>query len=106
MSSRITQGDSGSAPTVRIEGEMTIYRANDLKRDIVGCLERAADIELDLSGVTELDTAGVQLLLLARREADHRGGVARITALSPAVQEVFALCRLTACPGRSGAARA
>lgn len=104
MSIQITQGDSGSAPIVRIEGEMTIYRASELMRDILGHLAQTANIDLDLSGVTELDTAGVQLLLLTRQEAAHRGGAARMAAPSSAVREVLELCRLTTCLNEGGAA--
>ena len=53
-------------PVLRIEGELTIFRAMELKPVM---LADPLPEEIDLSGVTELDTAGVQLLMLAKRTA-------------------------------------
>ncbi len=49
---------------VRVEGEMTIFCAEALKPLV---LAEPAPAALDLSEVTEIDTAGVQLLLMAQR---------------------------------------
>ena len=46
-------------------------------------------MELDLSQVTEIDTAGIQLLMLAKRESMKRGKELRIVAHSPAVSELM-----------------
>ncbi|MCE5233865.1 MAG: STAS domain-containing protein [Mizugakiibacter sp.] len=73
---------------------MSIYRARELKQTLHAPLEKTATIEVDLSAVTELDTAGLQLLLLAKRSAQARQGDLRIVAHSPAVGEVFALLQL------------
>ena len=53
-----------SSEVVRVEGEMTIFCADALKPLL---LSEPAPAALDLSEVTEIDTTGVQLLLLARR---------------------------------------
>ncbi len=53
-----------STEVVRVEGEMTIFCADALKPLL---LAEPAPAALDLSEVTEIDTSGVQLLLLARR---------------------------------------
>ncbi|AKJ27103.1 STAS domain-containing protein [Caldimonas brevitalea] len=73
-----------------LTGEMTIYRAHEIK---VLLLQAVADgqTELDLSGVAELDTAGLQLLILAKREAAARGGALRFIQHSPAVLDVLNL---------------
>jgi anti-anti-sigma regulatory factor len=47
--------------------------------------------EIDLSGVTELDCAGVQLLMLAKKTALAQGRDIKLNAHSPAVIEVFEL---------------
>ena len=78
--------------TLRVEGEMTIYRAVELK-DLIFTPGPAVPV-LDLSGVTELDTAGVQLLLLAQRDARARGGELRLQAPSAPVREVLDLLGL------------
>ena len=42
-----------------------------------------------------MDGAGLQLLLLAQRELTAAGATLRLTALSPAVEQVLELCHLT-----------
>ena len=78
---------------LRIEGELTIFRAAELKPVL---LDHPAPSEIDLSGVTELDTAGVQLLLLAKATALSEHRELRLMAHSPAVTEVFELLNLGA----------
>jgi len=53
-------------------------------------------LELDLSEVTEMDSAGVQLLMAAKKTAVASGSELRITGRSPAVSEVFQTLRLEA----------
>lgn len=79
---------------VHIEGEMTVYRAAELKPLVLEPLETDAELQLDLSAVSELDTAGLQLLLLARREALAHAGSCRLLAPSQAVAEVLAMLQL------------
>jgi anti-anti-sigma regulatory factor len=55
-----------STNILRIEGELTIFRAMELKPVLLAV--PPVD-EVDLSGVTDLDTAGVQLLMLAKKTA-------------------------------------
>ena len=45
-------------------GEINIYRAADLKLEVLHALRAAPVLEIDLAGVTELDTAGLQLSLI------------------------------------------
>ena len=84
----------GGTSLLRIEGEMTIYRAFELKQALLAELEGSAVVEVDLAGVTELDTAGVQLLLLARKSAQAAQRELRLAALSPAAAEVLELLGL------------
>lgn len=78
---------------VRIAGEMTIYDAVEMKSRLMAQLDRAREMEVDLSGVSELDSAGLQLLILLKREAARHGKVLRLLAHSLAVLEVFTLSR-------------
>jgi len=57
-------------------------------------LEKSAEIELDLSQVGELDTAGLQLLILAKRECLARKGNLHLINHSPAVLDVLSLCNM------------
>lgn len=73
---------------LRIAGELTIYRAAEWKAAILG---NPPPREVDLSGVTEMDTAGLQLLMLAKKTALAAQREMRLVAHSPAVMEVFEL---------------
>lgn len=92
-----------SSPTFRlnIEGEMTIYRAASLKTEILSALNDHPCVEADLSAVTDIDSAGLQLLHLAQREADKLGHIFHVTTSSHSVISLinaFNLPQLLACP--------
>jgi anti-anti-sigma factor len=77
-------------------GEMTIYSAAELKPALLEALGQSDEdeIEIDLSGVSELDTSGVQLLMLMKREVVAAGKGLTLSGHSPAVLEVFELLGL------------
>ena len=82
---------------LRIEGELTIYRAAELREVLKGSLAAVpehATLGLDLRAVTEMDSAGAQLLLAAQKSAFATGRTLRVTATSAAVDEVLAILRL------------
>ncbi len=81
---------------LRIEGEMTIYQAAEQKQTLLAALEQAEELEVDLAAVTELDTAGVQILILAKKQALATQRKLRLVAHSSAVQEVLELLNLAA----------
>jgi anti-anti-sigma factor len=84
-----------SAHLLPIVGELTIQTAAERKAALLTLLESAdQDFVVDLSGVTELDTAGLQLLLMARREADQLGRRLTLVAPSHAVDDVLAIAQL------------
>lgn len=74
---------------LKVEGEMTIYTAADCKQTITAALQQCGEIEINLSAVEEMDTAGFQLLFLAKREAERSGKALRLVAHSPATLEVL-----------------
>ena len=77
-----------------IEGDLTVRRVQEMKDVILARLAHAQALEVDLAGVTEIDTAGAQLLLLARRAAQASGKELRLVAHSPAVAALFDLLRI------------
>src|SRR3954464_14037954 len=81
---------------IAIEGEMTIYRAADLKLTVLEALRKTRVLEIDLSGVTELDTAGLQVLMLAKQTASAEQRELRLLQHSPAVVEIFEMLDLLA----------
>lgn len=56
-----------------LAGELCIFHAAELKPHLLEALEAGAECDIDLAQVTEVDTAGLQLLLGAKREAERRG---------------------------------
>jgi anti-sigma B factor antagonist len=79
---------------LKIEGDMTIYTAAELKAELMPYITLSVEREIDLSGVSEIDSAGLQLLLLAKREAARHACPLRLTGHSRAVLEVLDLCNL------------
>jgi anti-anti-sigma factor len=72
-----------------LETDLTIYNAPEHKCVLLAALEQASVIELDLAQVAEIDSAGLQVLLLAKRESLAAGKEMRIVGHSPAVQELL-----------------
>jgi len=75
-------------------GEMTIYDAAELKPALLHALGQSDEIEIDLADISEIDTSGVQLLMLMKREATDAGKALTLVGHSPAVLEVFELLGL------------
>lgn len=64
----ISRKKSKDTSTLTFEGDLTIYYVSQVKDELFADYEKLADkIALDLSAVGEIDTAGVQLLLFAKK---------------------------------------
>lgn len=74
---------------LKIRGDMNIYSAIELKQQLLDHLGAASVIEINLSQVGEMDTAGFQVLYLAKREAVNNGKTLRLISHSPTVLEVM-----------------
>jgi anti-sigma B factor antagonist len=77
------------------EGELTIYTAEVQKSLLLEAMHGQAAIVMDLSKVSELDSAGLQLLILAKLESERRQIPFEISGHSPAVLSVMDLCNLS-----------
>jgi anti-anti-sigma factor len=78
-----------SDPPLVIAEDMTIYNAAAHKQRLIDALHASARLEIDLSAVSEIDTAGFQLLVLVKREARRLGKEALIVAHSEAVCDLL-----------------
>jgi len=85
----------GSDGSFALEGEWTVLRAAELRPVLAGVVAGGAT-RLDLSHITEFDSAGLQLLVAARRSAAARGVALAFDAPSPAVRALAAVYRLDA----------
>lgn len=94
MSARAERGSG--ARRLSVEGDMTIYKALALKTKLLQALKGASQLEVDLSRVGEVDTAGVQLLLLLKREAMKSRKALRLVGHSAATLDALDLFNLGA----------
>jgi anti-anti-sigma factor len=79
---------------VSIDSEMTIYNAAELKASLQPLVLTPGDIEISLANVHEIDSAGIQLLMLMKMESSVRQQGMTLTEHSPAVLDVFELMGL------------
>jgi anti-sigma B factor antagonist len=79
---------------IALDGDMTIYQAADIKAQLFPILAKTSDIEIDLSLVKDMDSTGLQILMLAKRELTKRDGHLRLIAHSRAVLDIFELCNI------------
>ena len=77
-----------------IEGELTIYNALTIKESLMAILEDKPNLEIVLASVTEIDTAGVQILMLAKQEQLQRGHRLTLSHHSHPVLDAFELLNL------------
>lgn len=84
---------------LRITGELTIYQAAAAKAELLKAMDSGRLREIDLGAVTELDTAGLQLLLLAKRTAAERGEALQLVNHSEPVLDVLTLLNVDAALG-------
>ena len=89
MTEFATQTTTDGAMHLILDGPMTIYTAGEIKSQLLNGVQSANILELDLSHVGEIDTAGFQLLVMAKRESQRLDHALRIIAHSPAVREVI-----------------
>jgi len=83
-----------TAIVLKLAEEVNIYAASALHERLQATLQESGPIELDLGEVTELDCAGVQQLLLLKRECEITGRDLRVIAMSEAASVVLTLLNL------------
>ncbi|QYK03559.1 STAS domain-containing protein [Shewanella zhangzhouensis] len=66
--------DQGENLNVKfLSGPLTIYQAEELFNEIKSWLKQGEQLIVDLGAVTEIDSAGVQLLLMTSKEQEAHG---------------------------------
>jgi anti-anti-sigma factor len=78
-----------------IKGEMTIYTALEQKQALYKHLLSVKTLQIDLGGVTEIDSAGIQLLMFLKQEAESRQIKLSLIEHSHPVVEAFELLNLS-----------
>lgn len=72
-----------------VEGDMTIDTVGELKDAMLTTLTQGDSVEMNLAGVTAIDSAGLELLVLLKTEAHMHGRNVRITDHSRAVMDIL-----------------
>ncbi len=78
-----------------LESELTVFTAAHQKLQLLAFLASDKELELDLCNVTEIDTAGLQLLILAKREAALTHKSLKFIMHSKPVLDILELANLT-----------
>jgi anti-sigma B factor antagonist len=76
---------------VMLAGELSIYTAAETKAALADAMGEADEIEVDLAGVSEIDTAGLQLMLIIKR---NPGKTVRFINHPPSVLRLVDLANL------------
>ena len=76
------------------EGDMTIYHAQEMLEAIISHTENYKQFELNLSQVEDIDSAGIQLLLMLDLISREKDSKTNIVEPSDSVYEVLNLYRL------------
>lgn len=87
--------DEGSC-NVCLEGELTIYHVAELKSELLDMLDRCTQMNIHLDKISEIDTAGLQLLMLVKQESSRAQKHVFLIDHSPPVLELIDLFGLTA----------
>jgi anti-anti-sigma factor len=69
--------------TMTVRGEIDMATAQQFRHEMTDFLSHSAMLQLDLSGVTFMDSTGVQAMLVVHRTARLLGGDLVITRTSP-----------------------
>lgn len=79
---------------LKITGEQTIRTACELHHTLAEHVDRGMAIDVDLSEVSECDTAALQLICAFRRSMAQRNQPFHISAVSPAMAATAAMLGL------------
>ncbi len=81
---------SGDNYSLSVMGDLTIYQVSLVKEELQSKLaDLTQSVELNLAGIEEIDTAGVQLLMMLKRNVEQGGGEVTLSSISESVEQVL-----------------
>ncbi|MCB4360576.1 STAS domain-containing protein [Quatrionicoccus australiensis] len=83
-----------SGRQIFINGELTIYTASEWRDKLVNEMTGNDDIQLELAEVSEIDSAGLQLLLAVQRQAAGEGRQLQFGQCSSVVRALLDFAQL------------
>ncbi len=90
----MTHTHAAGVDTVSFAGEMTIYDIEALAQAFTPWVGQAASLVVDLKDVSEIDSSGAQLLMMARQERQRLDKAFSLVNHSAAVVNLFKLLGL------------
>ena len=82
-----TREEKDGEAILKIKGAMSVYEAASIKDELAACFKSHDRVILDVDGVTDCDTAGVQLILSAFRTAENTGKTFEVRGTSDPVRK-------------------
>ena len=83
----IAQDEANDLFRITIGNEMTIYSVDEIKEEISKGVNECKRIEINLSTVEDCDSAGVQLLLMIKKELSEKSKELKIVSMSGVVKK-------------------
>lgn len=90
----ISEIDAGEVLRIRLHGDLDIYAATQVKERLLPLISQHRQVEIDVAGVSDIDCAGVQLLLAAKQLASSADHLLKLSWHSRPLIDALELCRL------------
>lgn len=91
----ITGEKFGSCLHAKISGELDHHAAQKARKELDGLLsEDVRELELDLSGLTFMDSSGIGVILGRYKAVAERGGTVRVVGVSEPVDKLLRMSGL------------
>lgn len=74
---------------LHLSGDLTLSYAEESKNLLLDALAGCRELEVDLARISDMDSAGLQLLIMLKRQAQARNKLLRLSRHSPVVIEVL-----------------
>ncbi|HET9094310.1 MAG TPA: STAS domain-containing protein [Solirubrobacteraceae bacterium] len=85
------EADHAETSRLRVWGELDMASVPPLQDRLLALVGAGRTVELDLSGLTFMDSSGLNLLIAVARAAAENGGALAVAAVSPEVRRVLDL---------------
>jgi anti-anti-sigma factor len=93
----LSRQDRPDAVCFTVRGELDIRTAPDLRTAVMhAAVERPGLMELDLSGVSFMDSSGLGVLVSIKRDIEEARGSLRLTSVPTKVMRILQLTRMDA----------
>lgn len=79
-----------------LDADLTVFAVAAIKDRLLAALQQDMQLVIDANAVSEVDGAGLQLLIAACKEAQQRGGSLTLQSPSPQMLEALRLIDLSA----------